>query len=288
MARKTTPIIIRSAKSPAKPKETTIPPAHEHKAEEHHHAPEHHAPKKDNTMDSLRNIIRKYFAMLPLVRGKEIAEVVVDPDAAIQNEIKTTGIKVGFIDNLFSAYLYMAAMVIFYLILILAAFAIGFAISLSQGQDILGGLGTMIALAGGSLIVLILILLAIFLIVTPIVIFLALLLETVYFFIFSRLLGGKGSFSKTFGLLGTFGTLHYISSAIAILLYFTCIGICFAFPLSMVVSIYWAYLIYKMNIHLHGLSSKNAIIATALPCIIGLILFAGSYLALVLLSMATS
>jgi hypothetical protein len=280
MARKTAPIRIRPAKSPDKPKETAIHPAHEHKAEEHHHV--HH----DNTMDSLKKLLRKYFAMLPLVRGKEIAEVVTDPDAAIPKEIKTTGIKVGFIDNLFSAYLYMAALVIFYVILLLAAFAIGFAINLSQGQDIVGGLGALISVAGGSLIVLILLLLAIFLIVVPIAIFLVLLLETVYFFIFSKLLGGKGSFSKTFGLLGTFGSLHYISSALSILLYLTCIGICLAFPLSMAVSLYWAYLIYKMNIHLHGLSSKKAIIATALPCIIGLVLFAGFYIAMIFLSMA--
>jgi uncharacterized membrane protein len=48
----------------------------------------------------------------------------------------------------------------------------------------------------------------------------------------------------------------------------------------MIVSIYQLYLIYRLNVHLHGLSTKNAILAIVLPFIAITLLIAGLFLVL--------
>jgi len=263
MARTTKPIKIRPI---GKSKDPYAPPKHGHgdhqekhihnESQAHHGAhaePEsggqhhgaHHASKSDE--DSLRDLIRKYISIFPFIRKKELAETLVSPDSAMQREMHAASVKQGYLDYIIPAY-FLAVPVLLIYAFFIAVFS--------------GGMGLPVAaliLFGGLLIL-------------PVAIFIAQLISTLVLFISAKLFGGKGGFGKMMGMYGTIaGAVMLLNLPLALLSFIPCIGYLFQIIGSLLL-VYQLYLLYKLNVHLHGLSTTKAVLAIVLPCVLLMLL----------------
>jgi len=254
-SRREKPKAIKIVSKKGKHEPKAIEAQKEEKAEHmHKEAETHHRHGKDD-LGQLKDIIVKYFSILPFVRKQELANLIVNPDEAISQEIHTTSIARGYKDYVVPALFIAMPLLILYSLFVTV-------ISLGSGLPVAG-----IICVGGIVAV-------------PVLIFISQLFMTLALFIFSRLLGGKGSFVKMMGVFGSIsGATILLSLPIMVLSFIPCIGYLFQF-IGMIVSIYQLYLIYRLNVHLHGLSTKNAILAIVLPFIAITLLIAGLFLVL--------
>jgi len=241
-----------TSKANAAPKAIEMPPPKKENPEQK----SVESPKNgSNDFDQLKGTISKYFSMLPFIRKKELAGIIIDPDNAIQNEIKTTSVITGYKDYVVPTLFIAIPLIILYSLFI-SVFSLGSGLPMAA-----------IICVGGIVAV-------------PVIILISKFLGTLALFIFSKLLGGKGSFGKMMGIYGSIaGAIVLINLPFTLLSFIPCIGYLFQF-VGMAISVYQLYLIYKLNVHLHGLSTKNAILAIALPCIALVLLLVGLILAL--------
>ncbi|MCX6773966.1 MAG: Yip1 family protein [Candidatus Micrarchaeota archaeon] len=194
-------------------------------------------------LDQLKDIIVKYFSILPFIRKQELANLIVNPDEAISQEIHATSITRGYKDYVVPAYYLVIPILILYSFILILS-------SLGTALPIIA-----IIWIGGIVAV-------------PIAVFLGQFLGTLAIFIFAMLLGGKGSFSKMMGIYGSIaGAITLLNLPLTLLSFIPCIGYLFSFIL-IIVSIYQLYLIYRLNVHLHGLNKTNSILAILIPYVI--------------------
>lgn len=90
---------------------------------------------------------------------------------------------------------------------------------------------------------------------------LGLLLRSAIYQALCRLMGGRGSYSRTMSVLVYHGAASLILSSGLLLLYAIFIGF-FLSPLSYAISIYAIYLTYRGLRHVHGFTQNQALIAT--------------------------
>jgi len=145
----------------------------------------------DSLVVSLKDLVRKYLMLFPLVRKADFVELMLNPSAALPKEIASSSIGKGFRDAIVPAY--------FSTILGLIA---GFVMELAFPA---AGLGTATVLSAYGIIALVA------LIALPFTVIIGMAFTAGVYAVVAKLLGGKGEFGKTMGTLGT------ISGPIALL-----------------------------------------------------------------------
>jgi hypothetical protein len=145
----------------------------------------------DSLVMGLKDLIRKYLALFPLVRKADFVELMLNPSAALPKEIASSSIGKGFRDAIVPAY--------FSTILVLIA---GFVVELAIPA---AGLGTAAVLSAYGLIALV------SLIALPFIVIISMAFTAAAYAAAAKLLNGKGEFGRTMGALGT------ISGPIALL-----------------------------------------------------------------------
>ena len=235
MARSTTPIVVRTAK-------------YHGKAKGAEHGAAGSLAKGGKDIDFLEDMITSYFSMVPFTRKKELAEMILRPDAAIRRELGTASVKRGYFDLVVPMYYFVIPILLIYA-LIASVFSLGMAIPFMAAICI-------IVIAA-----------------IPLFAFVVQLVATLILFIIAKLLGGKGSFAKMMSLFGTIvGATLLLMLPIAVLGMVPLLGTVFHFVNTAVV-LYMLYLLYRLNIDLHGLSVNRSILVVAVPCVLLLLLF---------------
>jgi hypothetical protein len=114
-----------------------------------------------------------------------------------------------------------------------------------------------------------------------------LLLRGAYYHIIMKVFGGKGSYSETVSVLVLTSGAHIVLMVPLYIAYAIIIGF-FLGPLTYAVIIYCIYLQYRGMKHAHGMTSKNAKIATIGAILLEIGLYAGIYFAFYIGMMAIS
>ncbi|MCX6773967.1 MAG: Yip1 family protein [Candidatus Micrarchaeota archaeon] len=224
--------------------------------------------------DSIKDLVRKYFSLIPFIRKKELAELVTDPNAAIAKEIETTSVKRGYLDLVVPHYIscgvYIALMLSLYAVLFLGLYLFS-----SSSRDSMNAFVSALDLAViTSFLASFAIGFAIIVAIVLIMDFLILIFSTAVFFISAKIFGGKGGFWKMLSVIGSItGAVMILQLPFLILTMLPCVGYLFAFTFAVGIM----YLVYKLNIRLHGMDPKNAALSAILPFIffilLGIVLF---------------
>jgi hypothetical protein len=230
-------------------------------------------------IDSIKGLVRKYFSLIPLIRKKELAELVINPNAAIAKEIGTTSVKRGYLDLVVPHYMlcgvYIALMIAFYAVVFLGIYLFSSSSRDSMNAFVSSPDPALITSFLASFAIEIAILVAI----VPIMDFLILLFSTAAFFISAKIFGGKGGFWKMFSVIGSImGAMMILQLPFLILTMLPCVGYLFAFVFTVGIM----YLVYKLNIRLHGMDPKNAALSAILPIIFFILLGIALFVAFML------
>jgi hypothetical protein len=210
---------------------------------------------ENSLVTSLKDWIRKYLMIFPYVRKKEFADIITNPDSAIPNEAKTSSIGKGFKD---------AAIPYVYSVLIMSIISavIGLALA-AAGLSAAGLVNTAISSVVSM---------AMSVVLAPIFLAIALLMAAVLYFIVAKILGGKGSFGKTFGMLGTvIGPVCLLSIITNVLSMIPVVACIVAIP-ALALGIYWLFLNFRMVKAVHGLGDLGAAVVVLVPILLAVVL----------------
>jgi hypothetical protein len=203
--------------------------------------------------------LKKYLQMFPFVR-REIGDLAANPNKAMPKEIENSTAARGLKDATISAFVFSTVMSLFWIV-----FSI---------PSLLPALMAMPIVVFGMVISTY----AISLVTTVLVVAFGIVLTSCVYYIIAKILGGKGSFSKTLGMLGTISApINLISIALLVLS-----GILMAIVSMFLGSLYTVayvlvmlggialiffqlYLNYKMVRMLHGLSRARSMAVVAIP-----------------------
>jgi hypothetical protein len=145
----------------------------------------------DSLVIGLKGLIRKYLMLFPFVRKADFVEIMLNPSAALPKEMASSSIFKGFKDNIVPAYV----STIFGLL-------VGLAVELAIPTAGLGSTATVLS-AFGFIALLALIAL-------PFTVIIGMAFTAAVYVLAAKLLGGKGEFGRTMGILGTISGPIYL------------------------------------------------------------------------------
>jgi hypothetical protein len=232
---------------------------------------------------TLKDWTRKYIMLFPYIRKKEFAGMVTNPDSAIQAEVNSASALKGVGDAILSLWLYIITKSCFVIVLFLAAVIIsafasraaGVASTYSSGE-LMGPIATLVLNSASALVIL------------PFLLAIGLFIAAVIYFVVAKILGGKGSFGKTMGMLGTIAGIVFLLTIIPDILCIIPFGILIAAIPLLAVLIFALYLNFKMIQSLHGLSGIKAaaVVVISLLIITAPFILAGAVLLMLLFNFA--
>jgi|GEM_PF-1806546 len=217
------------------------------------------AEKKGSDSEKPNEMLKRYIAMFPFIRKEELGELASNPNKALPKEIDSSSIGKGLKDAVVTALIFTTIASLFWLIFSIPAL-----------MPILGSVPT--------IAVMVLSVYVVSLVVAVIFTVLGLAITACVYYIIARLLGGKGPFGKTMGMLGTIsGPINLLNIALLVLA-----GILMAIVGAFVPSVwnvaylfvvlggialvfFQLYLNYKMVRMLHGLSRGRSVAVVAIP-----------------------
>jgi hypothetical protein len=203
----------------------------------------------DSWVAGLKDIIRKYLMLFPFVRKEEFAEIILNPSTALPKEIQSSSIGKGFRDAIIPAYFS-------FIFSMLIAIPVGLAINAATGGNIATSLiGYAVSFVG-------------LLILTPVFVAIAMLLVSAIYFIMAKILGGKGTFTKTMGMLGTIMGPFYLLGIIPNMLDQIPLVVCIAGILGIPLGLYNLYMQFRMIKALHGFDDIRAAAVIIVPIIL--------------------
>ena len=239
-------------------------------------APDKKVEKKDS--DNGNEMLKRYIAMFPFIRKEELGELAANPNKALPKEIESSTVGRGLHDAIVTALIFTTVASLFWLIFSIPALMLQ-----------LGNITTIAVMVIPVYVVSLLIA-----VVSTAV---CLLVTAGVYHILAKLLGGKGTFDKTMGMLGSItgpiNLLHIallvLSSILMAIVYF--IG--FSAIASVIVVLGYIalvffnlYLNYKMVRMLHGLSRGRAVVVIAMP-ILALIAIVLAFLAWIIITLGS-
>jgi hypothetical protein len=154
---------------------------------------------KNDPEGRFKRMLKRYVAMFPLVRSDELGKIITEPDKEMPNEIEKATVGQGLSDAIITSMIFTFVLSIFYLIF-----------SLTRLMPLLQTIPDMIIM----MIVGVMVLSVAFGAMTAAV---GNLLTAIGYLIMTKILGGKGSFGKTMGMLGIISApINLISIALVV------------------------------------------------------------------------
>jgi hypothetical protein len=220
-------------------------------------------PGKNDGEGALKQMLKKYIAMFPLVRSNELGKIITEPDKEMPNEIEKATVGQGLADAIITSMIFTFVLSAFYLIFSIPTLMQ--ALKAIPDTIILMVLGVMVmSVAFGAMSAAV-----------------GLLLTSIVYIIMAKILGGKGTFAKTMGMLGIISApinliniaLVVIAGIVAAIIGMVSVGaLWLVYVLVLLAGIglclFQLYLNYKMVRLLHQLSKWRAIAVVAIPVLV--------------------
>jgi hypothetical protein len=226
-------------------------------------APAKKAEKSEKANDGnggVCTMLKKYIQMFPFVR-KELGELAANPNKAMPKEIENSTAIRGLKDAAISAFVFSTVMSLFWIIFSM--------------RTLLPALAAMPLVVVGMVI-------SVYAISLVATILLNIVLELIptacVYYLIAKVLGGKGSFGKTLGMLSTISAPRnlllialLVISGILMAIVNTFLGSLYTIAYILVIlggtalAFFQLYLNYKMVRMLHGLSRGKSVVVVAIP-----------------------
>jgi hypothetical protein len=231
--------------------------------------------EKPGNDEKPNGMLKQYIAMFPFIRKKELGEIAANPDKALPKEMESSTADRGLRDALSTSLIFTTIALFLWLIFSIPA--------------LVPMLKSIPAKAAMVLSVY-----AVSLLITVISAALGLVSSAGVYYIIARLLGGKGTFGKTMGMLGTIsGPINLLNIALlalsSILMAVVSIFLAGLFGIAYVLVLFGGialvlfnlYLNYRMVRLLHGLSMARSAVVVTIP-ILALTAIVAAFLPLIM------
>ena len=224
----------------------------------------------DELVETLKKWIERYFEILPFKRKGIYAKMITEPEKTMLAEVKKTGFGVGLRDMLTGMLPYL---------LVALAIMLLVSVAISIVLLVVGKLGLVSPYAVPALGI-VAVCFAAYILLSII----SWIISTAIIHLVAKVLGGKGSFGKMLGLMGTLsGASSLFMIPVMLISIIPIIG-----QVAMIVSVYLVYLQYKAIRTVHGIDRNRAIATVLIPIILVAAIFVALYMAYMMLMLGVS